>query len=240
MSKSRSIQFSDLILFENQDYLVINKPPFVSTLEDRVEPVNLLALAREVEPNAQVGHRLDKDTSGVLAIARNAEAYRHLSMQFEHRTVSKVYHAVVDGRQDFHDVVVSARIFKQNDGTVKISAKGKDAETSFSTLKVFSRHSLVECRPVTGRMHQIRIHLASLGAPITGDEVYGGKPFLVSSIKRNFRIKKDTEEQPLIKRMALHAYALEFRGLDGKLIRCEAPYPKDFAALLKQLSANKP
>ncbi len=240
MPKPRTILFSDLIIFENQDFLVINKPPFISTLEDRVEPVNLLAMAREFEPQAQVGHRLDKDTSGVLAIARNAEAYRHLSMQFEHRTVSKVYHAVVDGRKDFQEVVVNARIFKQNDGTVKISAKGKDAETSFSTIRVFAHHSLIECRPVTGRMHQIRIHLASLGAPITGDEEYGGKPFLISSIKRNFRIKKDTEEQPLIKRMALHAFALEFRGLDGKAIRCEAPYPKDFAALWKQLSANKP
>lgn len=233
-----SIAFKELVLFENDDYLVINKPPFIATLEDRVEPLNILALARAVEPDPQVCHRLDKDTSGVLAIARHPEAYRHLSLQFEHREVNKVYHAVADGRHDLHDLVIDKAILKQNDGTARISPKGKDAQTSFSTLRIFTQHSLIECRPVTGRMHQIRVHLASVGAPITGDEIYGGKPFLVSSIKRGFRIKRNTEEQSLMKRMALHAFSLEFTGLDGRQIVVQAPYPKDFTALLKQLSAN--
>ena len=233
-----SIKFDNLILLENRDYILINKPPFIATLEDRVEPVNILALARDFEPDAQVCHRLDKDTSGVLAIARHPEAYRHLSLQFEHREVKKVYHAVADGRHDLDNFEVNAPILKQNDGTVKLSSKGKDAQTTFSTLSIFTSHTLMECRPVTGRMHQIRIHLASLGAPITGDELYGGKPFLISSIKRGFRVKKDTEEQPLMKRMALHAFSLEFSGLDGQTITAQAPYSKDFTALLKQLSAN--
>lgn len=238
MAHAKPPRFEDLILLENQDYILINKPPFIATLEDRVEPVNLLALARAIEPQAQMGHRLDKDTSGVLAIARNPEAYRHLSLQFEHREVRKVYHAVVDGLTDFEDVLVDRAILKQNDGTVKLSSKGKDAQTTFRTLAVYTHHSLVECRPLTGRMHQIRIHLASLRAPITGDELYGGRPFLVSMVKRGFRVKKDTEEQPLMKRMALHAFSLEFSGLDGQRISVQAPYPKDFTALLKQLSAN--
>jgi len=240
MAKQKSILFRDLIIHEDQDFIVINKPPGLSTLEDRVDTQNLLAMARGYEPQSQVGHRLDKDTSGVLAIARSPEAYRHLSMQFEHRTVTKIYHAVVDGRHDLHDVVVTARILKQPDGNVKLTSRGKDAETRFSTLEIFSKHTWVECRPLTGRMHQIRIHLASLGAPITGDELYGGKPFLVSSIKRNFRIKKDTDEQPLMKRMALHAYTLEFKGLEGASVCCTAPYPKDFSALLNQLGAKLP
>lgn len=230
--------FDDLILFENEDYILINKPPFISTLDDRVEPNNILAMAREVEPDPQVCHRLDKDTSGVLAIARNPVAYRHLSLQFEHREVSKVYHAVADGRHDFDNVVVNKSILKMNDGTVKLAGAGKEAETSFKTIANYSHHTLIECRPVTGRMHQIRIHLSSLGAPITGDEMYGGKPFLISSIKRNFKVKKETEELPLMKRMALHAFSLEFSGLDGQKIITEAPYPKDFTALVKQLSAN--
>ena len=91
------IHFKDLILYENEDYVVINKPPFIATLEDRVEKVNVLALAKDYTLDAQVCHRLDKETSGVLAIAKNPEAYRHLSMQFEHREVTKIYHAVVDG-----------------------------------------------------------------------------------------------------------------------------------------------
>ena len=232
------IKFENLILLENEDYIIINKPPFIATLEDRVEPVNILALARIFESNAQVCHRLDKDTSGVLAIARHPEAYRHLSLQFEHREVKKVYHAVGDGRHELKNFEVDAPILKQNDGTVKLTSKGKDAQTTFSTLRIFTGHTLIECRPVTGRMHQIRIHLASLGAPITGDELYGGKTFLISSIKRGFRVKKDTEEQPLMRRMALHAFSLEFSGLDGQTISAQAPYPKDFTALLKQLSAN--
>jgi 23S rRNA pseudouridine955/2504/2580 synthase len=87
-------------------------------------------------------------------------------------------------------------------------------------------------------MHQIRIHLAFLKAPITGDEVYGGKLFYVSSIKRKFNLKKMSEEQPLMKRMALHAFSLEFALLDGEKKLAEAPYPKDFQALIRQLSEN--
>lgn len=238
MSKIKTIQFHDLVLFQNQDYILINKPPFVATLEDRVEPVHILSLARTVEPMAQVCHRLDKETSGVLALARHPEAYRHLSLQFERRKVKKAYHAVADGRHELNHLLVDGRILKQNDGTVKLSSKGKDAQTSFSTLRIFTQHTLLECRPVTGRTHQIRIHLASIGAPITGDDLYGGRPFFVSSVKKRFRVKKDTEEQPLLKRMALHAFSLEFSGLDGQTIKAEAPYPKDFTALLKQLSAN--
>lgn len=238
MARNKPIRFKELILHEDKDYLIIDKPPGLSTLEDRVDTQNLLAMARAYEPEAQAAHRLDKDTSGVLAFARNPEAYRHLSMQFEHRTVAKVYHAVVDGRREFKDETVTASILKQPDGNVKLTSKGKDAETRFKTLEIFRYHTLVECRPLTGRMHQIRIHLASLGAPITGDSLYGGKPFLVSSVKRNYHLKKDTEEQPLMQRMALHAFSLEFRGLGGFTILCESPYPRDMAALLKQLRAH--
>lgn len=230
-----------MILFEDQDYVVVNKPPFLSTLADRHEPTHLLAMAKEYSWDAQVCHRLDKDTSGVLAIAKNPEAYRHLSMQFEHRTVQKVYHAVADGIHKFDHLLVDLPILKLEDGVVKISKRdGKPAQTYFHSLKSFRQHTLIECRPVTGRMHQIRIHLASVDASITGDEVYGGKPFLLSQIKRKFNLKKDTEEQSFMKRMALHAFALEFDDIAGNKQRIEAPYPKDFQALIKQLEANAP
>jgi len=238
MMTAINVKFKDLILSEDQDYLLINKPPFVSTLEDRNDPQNILALAKEYVAEAQVCHRLDKDTSGVLAIAKNPEAYRHLNMQFEDREVLKLYHAVVDGIHQFNNEVVDAPILKLNDGTVKISREGKRAKTSFITLQIYKSHTLVQCSPVTGRMHQIRIHLHSLNAPITGDQTYGGKPFFVSSIKRKFKLEKFTEELPLIKRMALHAFSLEFTNLKGERIVVRAPYPKDFSALLKQLSQN--
>jgi 23S rRNA pseudouridine955/2504/2580 synthase len=103
----------------------------------------------------------------------------------------------------------------------------------------YRHHTLVECRPVTGRMHQIRVHIASIQAPILGDLVYGGKPFYLSSIKRGFKVKKDTEEQPFMKRMALHAYSLEFLDLDGVPVKATAPYQKDMQALIRQLELNR-
>jgi len=236
--KLPKFNFKEAILFEDQDYILISKPPFISTLDDRHENINILALAKEIEPDAQVCHRLDKDTSGVLAIAKNPEAYRHLSMQFENREVSKVYHAVADGVHAFDDKLVDASILKLNDGTVKISREGKSAQTYFTTQVAYKNHTLIECRPITGRMHQIRIHLRLLKAPITGDDVYGGKPFYVSSVKRGFNLKKETEEKPLMKRMALHAFSLEFALLNGQTMKIEAPYPKDFQALVKQLAEN--
>ncbi|HZX73421.1 MAG TPA: RluA family pseudouridine synthase [Cyclobacteriaceae bacterium] len=236
--KIPNYKFKDSILFEDEDYVVINKPAFISTLDDRNDPQNILAEAKEYVEDMQVCHRLDKETSGVLALAKNPEAYRHLSMQFEHRQVTKYYHAVVDGVHDFHVELVDKPILKQNDGTVKISKEGKDAQTYFTSLKSFKNHTLVQCSPVTGRMHQIRIHLSTLKAPITGDEAYGGKPFFLSSLKRGFNLKKMTEELPLIKRMALHAFSLEFAGLNDKKVSIDAPYPKDFQALVKQLSAH--
>ncbi len=240
MVKESRFKFADTILFEDENFIAVNKPPFISTLEDRNESINLLNVARAYEPAAQVCHRLDKDTSGVLVIARNPEAYRHLSMQFEKRQVEKTYHAVVDGIHNFSDLLVDVPILKQNDGTVKISRReGKPAQTYFTSLQSYRLHTLIECRPVTGRMHQIRIHLASLGASITGDDSYGGKPFLLSLIKRGYNLKKGTEEESFMKRMALHAFAIEFEDLSGKKVRVEAAYPRDFQALIRQLEANR-
>jgi RluA family pseudouridine synthase len=236
--KASKLTIPDIILFEDENYVLVNKPPFLSTLEDRHEPVNLLALARAYTADAQVCHRIDKDTSGVLAIAKNPEAYRHMSLQFEKREVNKVYHAVVDGIHNFKDVLVDAPIVKQDDGIVKIKKDGKPAQTYFTSLKSYKHHTLVECRPITGRMHQIRIHLTTLKAPITGDDTYGGKPFYLSSVKRGFNLKKETEEQPIMKRMALHAFALEFQDMAGNTQKVEAPYPKDIQALIRQLEAN--
>lgn len=234
------LHFEDLILFQDDDFMVVNKPPFLSTLEDRNVKVNLLGLAREYDEHAQACHRLDKDTSGVLIFARNPEAYRHVSIQFEKREVVKTYHAVVDGIHSYQDHLVDAAIQKHDDGIVKISRReGKPAQTYFTSLAPYRIHTLMECRPVTGRMHQIRIHLTLLGAPIVGDELYGGKPFYLSQVKRGFNLKKNTEEEPFIKRMALHSYSIEFQNMKGETLKVEAPYQKDMQALIRQLELNK-
>lgn len=228
----------DIILWEDEYYFALNKPPFISTLQDRVDETNLLDQAKQYIEDAQVCHRLDKDTSGVIMFAKNPEAYRKLNMQFENRKVQKVYHALVDGIHNFKEELVDAPILKQDNGISKISKTGKPAQTWFNSIKSYTHHTLIECRPITGRQHQIRIHLSLLKASISGDELYGGQPFFLSKIKRGFNLKKNTEEEPFMKRMALHARSLEFSNMKYETIIIVAPYPKDFQALIRQLELN--
>lgn len=236
------VNFKDLILFENEDYIVINKPPHVATINERTadKSVSILRMAKEYSFDAQVAHRLDKETSGVLAIAKNPEAYRHLAMQFEHREVTKRYHAVANGVHDFDSISVFLPIAPLKDGTaVKIDRqKGKAAETIFFTLKAFKKHTLVECLPITGRMHQIRVHLQCLKAPIVCDPTYGGKDIYLSELKKDYKLKQETDELPIMHRVALHAYSLSFKLMNGDPITVEAPYPKDFGVLVKLLEKN--
>ena len=161
--------FKNLILFENDDYIVVNKPPFVASLDERSSgaEVNILRLAKQYSSDAQVCHRLDKETSGAIVIAKNPEAYRSLSMQFERRKVNKIYHAVVDGQFQFDNLFVELPILNDGNRSVTIDrAEGKRAETYFNSLKYYKHYTLVECKPITGRMHQIRIHLATQRAAI--------------------------------------------------------------------------
>ncbi|MNT18415.1 Ribosomal large subunit pseudouridine synthase D [compost metagenome] len=157
-------------------------------------------------------------------------------MQFERRKVDKTYHAVVDGQFTFKDLFIDLPILNDGNKNVTIDRKeGKRAETIFNTIKHYRHYTLVECKPITGRMHQIRIHLATQRAAIAGDDMYRGKPVFLSSLKKGYRLSKDEEEQPILKRFALHARHVVFKGMDGKDIVIEAPYPKDFATLIKLL-----
>ncbi len=229
------LSFIPLILFENENYIVINKPSHIATLDDRGEAVNILLLAKKYTADAQVCHRLDKETSGALLIAKNPEAYRNAAMQFEARKVQKIYHAIVGVPRKFDELEVDLPIKQTSTGTVKIDRQdGKKALSKFSTIRLFKHFALVQCEIFTGRMHQIRIHLASQNASIAGDTTYKGKAPLLSEIKKKFRTS-DEEEKPMIQRVALHAFALKFKDLDGKDIFVEAPYPKDFGVFLKVL-----
>lgn len=230
-------KFQDLILFENPDIIVVNKPPFLSSLDEREGgEINLLRLAKQYWDDAQICHRLDKETSGALIIAKNPETYRSISIQFEKRRVKKVYHAIIDGTHVFENLFIDLPILNVGRGNVTISRQeGKHAETWFNSLRYFKHYTLVECKPVTGRMHQIRIHLATQRASIAGDEMYKGKPVLLSDLKKNYRLGKDQEELPIMKRFALHAYEVSFKIKGEEEITIHAPYPKDFETLLKLL-----
>ncbi|MCS6972908.1 MAG: pseudouridine synthase [Cyclobacteriaceae bacterium] len=235
----KSSFFEEYLLWEDENWVAINKPPGISTLADRASDLNMLELIRKRYPDAQACHRLDKETSGVLIFARNPEAYRHLSLQFQNRQVEKLYHAVVHGVHRYENFTIDAALDTRDAPPVKVVSRGKKSVTVVSTINVYRQHTLVACRPFTGRMHQIRVHLAYAGTPIAGDTLYGGSPVYLSALKPGFRLKKGTLEQPLMGRAALHALTLDFKDFEGKQIRMEAPYPKDFRALVRQLELTK-
>lgn len=229
------MNFRDIVFWEDEDYIAVDKPALVSTLEDRDSDVNMLSLARSAFDNIKVCHRLDKGTSGVLVFAKHNEAYRNLAMQFERREVCKVYHAVVDGTAQFENQMIEKPLLIAGSGRVIIDGrKGKKAVTVVSTIKNFRNHALVKCQPGTGKKHQIRIHLASVGHPIVSDVAYGGKEVFLSTYKKNYKYKGRTEN-PLIQRIALHALSIKFKGMNNKRISIEIPYPKDFRVLIRQL-----
>lgn len=227
-------RFREWIIREDADYLVINKPPNVASLHERQDSgvPSVLEAARAVYPDAQLCHRLDRETSGAMVIALNPEAYRNLALQFEQRTVTKIYHCVVEGQLPVKDFVVDLPINTDDAEHIRIDKKrGKPALTVFSALELFRHFTLMEARPKTGRMHQIRVHLASQNARIACDTRYGGREHLLSSIKRHVH----GEDSPLIKRFALHAHTIRFKALDGTEVEATAPYPKDLEVFVKLL-----
>jgi len=232
-------KFKDFIIYEDEDYAVINKPPYMATLDDRANDYNILSLAKEYNDSLTPCHRLDKDTSGVLILSKSEEAYKNIAIQFEKREVEKLYHAISDGIHETDPILIEAPLGNQIRGKVKIDfAGGKASATKIRTAQLYKYHTLFECKPVTGRTHQIRAHLSHIGAPIAGDTTYGGELVFLSKIKRKFNLKKGTEEQPLIKRFALHARSISFTNLKGEKVYYEAEYPKDFTVLVKQLEKN--
>lgn len=233
-------KLQDLIIYEDDHLIIVNKPPFISSLDEREGgEINMLRLAKQYHEDAQICHRLDKETSGVMIIAKDPETYRFVSMQFEHREIKKVYHAIVDGTHIFNDLFIDLPILNAGKGNVMISrSEGKKAETYFQSIQYFKHYTLIEAKPVTGRMHQIRIHLATQRASISGDDMYGGKPVFLSQIKRNYRPNKNEEEQAIMKRFALHSREVTLQIAPNKSQTFTAEYPKDFGVLLKLLQKN--
>lgn len=234
--KISNIDFNSWIVLDDADYCVINKPPFIPSLSERGKKTapDVLSLARMHIENPALCHRIDRETSGALVIAKNPEAYRCLSMQFEHRKVNKLYHAIVEGVINVEHVVVNLPINAEHLDKIHIDfKKGKLAETHFNTLEMFKHFTLMECKPVTGRLHQIRVHLKSQNCVISGDELYGGQMPFLYHIKKKF--KPGNTDNPLISRFALHARSIEFLGPDNQTRKIECDYPHDFELFLKLL-----
>jgi len=231
------------ILFEDDDLLVVNKPAGLLTIPGRQGGVALCEAVAHVTGRTHsllLVHRLDRQTSGVLVLAKTVEAQRVLSRQFAKRQVAKDYLAIVRGRPDGKEGLIDAPLKPASSGGQRMVVsinKGRPAQTRWSLVEAWTGISLLRCRPLTGRQHQIRVHLKYIGLPLLVDALYARCDALyLSQIKADYRASSAHEERPLIERLTLHAERITFmRPSCNEQISIEAPLPKDFRATLNQL-----
>jgi RluA family pseudouridine synthase len=233
------------ILFEDDDLVILNKPSGLLVLPDRYDPTipNLQVLLRETYGQIFVVHRIDKETSGLVVFARKSEAHRALSIQFEDRKTEKVYQAICTGDAGDDEGRINLPISEdlRMKGKMKIdSREGKESVTRYRVVERFNAYAHVEAKPETGRTHQIRIHLSSIGLPILGDRKYGGgEGLFLSAIKPGYRVRG--EEKPLLSRTALHAASIAFaHPATYERVTFEAPLPKDMRIALTYLRKFRP
>lgn len=207
-------------------YAAVDKPPGVAVVPTRTGSADDCLKAhveKELGGRIWVVHRLDKDTSGVVLFAREAEAHRALSMAFERGQAHKRYLALVEGRME-RAQTIDAPIAAGRKGRMRIARageQGKPSQTRVRALQLFADASLVEAEPLTGRTHQIRVHLAHAGHPLLVDPLYGKEP----------PVKLGAVE---VARTPLHAARLEI-ALDGEALKFECEPPADFAAIVAAL-----
>jgi RluA family pseudouridine synthase len=186
-----------------------------------------------------VVHRIDAGTSGIVLFAQTAAAHRELCRQFARHQVEKIYLAIVKGEVSEETLTIQRPIAvnSRRPGAMMISRRGKAAITEVRVLERFRGFTLIEAKPQTGRQHQIRVHLQAVGHPLLVDPLYGqSENFFLSSIKRNFYLKKGETETPLIRRLTLHASSLRFLHPERQeLMTLSAPEPKDFQTVIKNL-----
>ena len=182
-------------------------------------------------------HRLDKDTSGVILFAKDAATHKTLCQAFEKQTLTKIYWGICTGRVIPRELTINKPIAKRNLLTMKISSLGQPATTKVKTLEEFRDYSLLEIQPITGKRHQIRLHLQSIGHPLAIDPIYASdQPILLSSIKRRYKGKETETEKPIIARLPLHAKELHFiHPATEQPVTITAPLPKDIAYFLRIL-----
>jgi 23S rRNA pseudouridine1911/1915/1917 synthase len=229
------------VIHEDEHVVVVDKP--VGLVTHRNEKfqsgtVSDLAVARygplpdlRDEGRPGIVHRLDRETSGVLLLARSEVALRELKRQFKHREVEKTYLALVHGDPRFDSEWIESRIGPSARGAdrqaVVAGEEGREAATYFEVRERFPGFAFLACQPRTGRTHQIRVHLSSIDLPIVGDRLYR------TASAQAHPLPKDA---PRLERQALHAHAIAFtHPATGERVRYESPLPADMSALLRWL-----
>lgn len=220
-------EFGLPVLYEDDFLIAIDKPsgvvvyPAVGHAHGTVvnQLVSHCALARFGEPRRPgIVHRLDEGTSGVLVVAKRDEAYLHLVEQFQRREIEKIYLALVHGRVSEDEGRIEGSIGRDpvKRQRMKILPQGKPAITEFRVLKRFSEATLLEVRPLTGRTHQIRVHLSAIGHPVLGDELYGRRRTTAP------------------RRLMLHAWRMRLaHPITRERLELVAPLPPEFASLVQ-------
>jgi RluA family pseudouridine synthase len=241
------------VLFEDEHLLALDKPAGLLTSPDRYDPhrPNLIKLLHAAiadgKPWARErhldylsnAHRLDFETSGIILLAKNKAALIRLADLFGSEKPVKKYAALALGEPAEAEFEVDAKLAPHpvKLGMMRVDSKnGKKSKTKFSVLEKFSGYTLLKCEPLTGRTHQIRIHLRHAGFPIVGDTLYGGKKLWLSRLKKNYRLKPGREERPLMARVALHAESLALpHPVTNEPVTITAPWPKDLKVAVKYL-----
>lgn len=236
-----SIKIEEHIILEDENIVAINKPSGLLTIPDREgKAVALKQILQNKYGNIYTVHRLDRETSGIVVFARTEQMHKHLSQQFESRETKKVYNGLVLGSPVETSGVINEPIAEHptKRGVMTVYKKGKESITEYAVVQKYKFFSWMQFRILTGRTHQIRVHMKYLGHPIVCDELYGdGKPVFISQLKSRYKLSKsEDEERPLLNRLALHSSQLSFKGMKGEIYNLEAPLPKDLRALLNQLN----
>jgi len=227
------------LVYEDENIAAVDKSSGIAVSPDRWD-ISKERLDKLVEESLGLQkiytvHRIDRETSGLVVFAKNSETHKSFSMAFENREIKKRYIAVVCGRPSWKETACDLALVPNGNKkhlTIIDRFRGKKALTSFRLLGSARNYSVLEALPETGRIHQIRVHLAALGHPVVCDELYGNaKPVLLSAIKRSWR-GDPLEERPLLARLGLHAAELFIPEMNLLL---KAPLPRDMSALVRQM-----